>query len=74
MNFFYLFYVFFTNGVKTFRAAAFGNYNGESEAVRKMREEMMNSSSSDSDNLRRDWKNVGRDVRHSFNKLTIPNG
>lgn len=74
MNIFYLFYVFFTNGVKTFRMAAKGSYIGESESVRQIREEMMNNSATDSDNLRSDWKNIGRDVRTSFNKLTAPNG
>lgn len=74
MKLFYLFYVFFANGIKTFRSAAIGSYNGETDVVRQMREEMMNNSASDSDNLRRDWKNIGRDVRTSFNKLAIPNG
>lgn len=74
MKIFYLLYIFITNGVKTFRAAAIGSYDGESDTVRQIREEMMGNTASDSENLRRDWKNVGRDVRTSFNKLTIPNG
>ena len=71
MNIFYLFYIFVSNGVKTFRAAAIGCYNGESEAMRQIREDVMNDPVSDSDRLRRDWRNVGRDVRVSFTKLTV---
>ena len=74
MNISYLFYIFFTNDVKTFRSAAIGAYNGESETISRIKEEMMNESASDFDNLCCDWKNVGRDVRTSFNKLTTPNG
>ncbi len=74
MNIFYLFYLFFANGVKTFRSAAIGKYDGESDVMKQIREDMMNNSSSDSDNLRHDWQNVGRDVRNSFNKLSAQNG
>lgn len=74
MNIFYLFYFFVSNGIKTFRTAAVGSYNGESEAVRQIREDMMHNTASDSERLRRDWKNISRDVRISYNKLTVPNG
>ena len=74
MNIFYLFYDFFLNGVKTFRSAAAGRYDTESDDVRMMRDEIMDNSISDSERLRRDWKNVSRDVRTSFNKLTMQNG
>ncbi|MDE6002466.1 MAG: hypothetical protein K2G76_03110 [Prevotella sp.] len=74
MNIFYLFYVFVSNGIKTFRAAAIGSYNGESKAIRQMREDVMCDTASDSERLRCDWKNVGRDVRTSYNKLIFPNG
>lgn len=74
MNIVYLIYTFIVNGVKTFQSAATGHYDGESDTIGQIRDEMMNDSASDSDNLRRDWKNVERDVRVSFNQLTMSNG
>lgn len=68
------FYSFFTNGIRTFRTAATGNYRGESDAVRQIREEMMAVSPSDSAQLRRDRKNIERDIRISYNKLIAANG
>jgi len=67
---------FVTDGAKTFRDAAKGRYNQESEAIQELREEMFGESSttSDAQNLRRDRMMVGRDVRASYNKIVAENG
>lgn len=68
---------FATNGVKAFRKASFGNYNSESEAVKSIKEELSEGNSSrkeDAMNLYRDRKNVGADMRKSFNQIVLNNG
>lgn len=65
---------FIDNGARTFREAAMGQYRHESEAIQRLREEMLGDVNSDAQNLRRDRMMVGRDVRTSFNKIVAEHG
>lgn len=71
------FKMFFLGGFRTFRSAAKGNYDGESEAVGAIRREMFSQPSGrmgDSLNMHRDRMMVGRDMRAGFNKIVLTNG
>lgn len=64
-------------GFKTFRKAAKGNYDGESEAVGAIRQEMYSQPGGrmgDAFNMNRDRLNVGRDARVSFKKIVATHG
>lgn len=68
---------FVANGFRTFRSAACGNYNGESDAVKAIRQEMFSQPSgraADKMNMRRDRMMVSRDIRFSFNNIVAANG
>ena len=63
---------FATKGMRTLHFAARGCYDGESDAVRLIREEMLSQPSggfNDALNMRRDRMQVGRDTRISFKKI-----
>jgi hypothetical protein len=66
---------FIANGSKTFREAASGQYDGDSQAVRDIRKEMLRdrNSADDSNNLKKDRRNVAGDIRRSFDKLSFNN-
>ncbi len=69
--------IFVFRGIKTFRIAAKGKYNGESEAVGEIRREMFSQPTGrygDVLNMHRDCQMVGRDVRIGFNKIKAANG
>ena len=69
--------MFVSGGIRTFRSAAKGRYNGESEAVGAIREEMMSQPSGrigDVINMHRDRQMVGHDARVGFNKIVLANG
>lgn len=67
---------FVSDGTRTFREAAMGQFRHESEAIQQLREEMLSATSvtSDAQNLRRDRLMVSRDVRASFNKIVAEHG
>lgn len=64
---------FISGGAKTFRDAAKGQYDGDSQAVKEIREEMMReiNQSEDGNNIKNDRKNVAVDIKRSFDKLII---
>ncbi len=64
---------FITNGAKTFRDAASGVYNAESDSVKEIRREIFDDHKSDLDHLRSDSKKIGGDVQNSFNKIILGN-
>ena len=60
---------FVFGGMRTLRSAAKGNYGGESEEVKAIRQEMFSRPSgrmSDVINMRHDRMMIGRDMRTSF--------
>lgn len=68
---------FAQNGFYMLRIASSGNYNEESDIVREYRKELDSQTSGrlvDFQNLLNDRRNVGNDVRVSFNKLVKNNG
>lgn len=66
---------FVTDGTRTLRDAARGDYHHESEAIRQLRKEMFGDTySNDAQNLRKDRLKVGRDVRISFNRIIAEHG
>ena len=68
---------FAVGGFKTFRKAAKGSYDGESEAVGAIRQEMFSRSSgrgNDVLNLHHDRRMVEHDARLGFNKVILING
>lgn len=68
---------FVMRGVITFRSASRGQYRIETDDVNEIRKELFGIESHRSDdrrNLQRDRKTIERDVRMSFNKLTLQNG
>lgn len=71
------FKMFFLGGLRTFRSAAKGNYDGESEAVGAIRREMFSQPGGqrgDVINMHRDRRMVGRDARVSFEKIVMGHG
>lgn len=66
---------FVSNGSKTFRDAASGQYDGDSQIVKDIRKEMLRdrTQSDDCEELRKDRKNVASDIRGAFNKLSVNN-
>lgn len=68
---------FTANGIRVFAQSSKGLYNGESDDVRKIKEEMMTGKSDrhrDLENRMRDKRNVEVDIRKSFNKIILENG
>ena len=68
---------FISIGAKTFRVAASGKYDFESDSIKQIRKEMLekdSTRSSDLENLKRDQKMISGDVRSGFNKLVLKNG
>mgnify|MGYP003571253340 CR=1 FL=1 len=68
---------FVSCGWSTFRTSSKGKYNGESEAVGKIRREMFSQPSgrlNDVKNMQHDREMVGRDMRAGFNKIVLSNG
>jgi len=68
---------FIFNGAKTFRIAASGKYDFESDSVKQIRKEMLgkkSTRSSDLENLKHDQKMISGDFRSGFNKLVLNNG
>ncbi|OAV70075.1 hypothetical protein Barb6XT_00111 [Bacteroidales bacterium Barb6XT] len=68
---------FLKNGFSVFRSASQGEYSGDSEAIREIRNEIMQTERSfadDKKNLRQDRSNIERDMRKSFNKIALNNG
>ncbi len=68
---------FVFSGMRTFRTAAKGKYDGESEAVGEIRREMFSQPTGrygDVLNMHRDRQMVGRDARIGFNKIKAANG
>ena len=68
---------FVRRGVITFRYASRGQYRIETDGIDEIRKELFEIESHRSDdrrNLQRDRKAIERDVRISFNKLTLQNG
>lgn len=67
---------FITNGAETFRQASRGKYEHDSDAIKGLRKEMFDTSKEkhkDACNLRQDRRNVSKDMRRSFTKLTTTN-
>lgn len=66
---------FISNGSKTFRDAASGKYDGDSQTVKDIRKEMLRdkTKSDDCNGLKKDRKNVASDIRGAFNKLSVNN-
>lgn len=68
---------FVKRGVITFRYASRGQYRIEADGVDEIRKEILEIEyhrSDDRRNLQRDRKAIERDVRVSFDKLTLQNG
>ena len=68
---------FVRRGVITFRYASKGQYRIEADGIDEIRKEIFEIEchrSDDRRNLQRDRKAIERDVRVSFNKLTLQNG
>lgn len=68
---------FAANGIRVFSKSSKGQYHDESDAVRKIKEEMMSGTSDrhrDLENRMRDRRNVEADIRKSFNKIILGNG
>lgn len=66
--------MFIEKGIRVLRSASRGRYDHDSEAVREIRREMMDSPSSlrtDRQNLVADKHRVAADVRVSFNKIAF---
>ena len=67
---------FIINGAETFRNASKGTYNQSSREVNEFRSEIFQKNQSRADdryNLLKDKKNIERDVRVSFDKLSVSN-
>ena len=62
--------LFFINGLRVLRESAAGRYEQESDEVKAIRAEVM-SPASDAESLREDFRNVARDFRVSFDKITL---
>lgn len=68
---------FIKNGASTFRDASQGHYKQDSEAISKIRKEILETDRNRIDNkknLMEDRKKIERDVRKSFNEMAINNG
>ena len=68
---------FVRRGVITFRYASRGQYHVEADGINEIRKELFEIESHRSDdrrNLQKDRKAIERDVRISFNKLTLQHG
>lgn len=67
---------FATNGVRTFRQALLGEFNGDSNDVCRLKDEMLNRTSSIADDrrkLRDDQISIYRDIHKSYNKILLGN-
>jgi len=68
---------FMRNGVITLRSASHCGYGVQTEAMKQLRDEVLNgvasSSADDGRNLRKDRRNIEADVRRSFNKIILSN-
>ena len=68
---------FISSGWQTFRLAARGMYDGESEAVSDIRREMFSQPSGrmrDAENLRHDRQMIIRDMRTAYEEIVLANG
>ncbi len=68
---------FIKNGASILRRASSGNYEESSPEIEALKREMFSTQSdrcTDMENLRKDYHNVVRDVRTSFNDIVLNNG
>lgn len=68
---------FIKDGASTFREASQGRYKQNSEAISEIRKEIIEKDRNRTDdkrNLMEDRKNIERDVRRSFNEISLNNG
>ena len=62
---------FISNGAKTLREAAQGQYTYESESIRAIREEVFGQDMSDADKVRQDWRMIGYDAHAAVEKYLL---
>lgn len=68
---------FVLNGARVFFVAARRRYDVQTDGMKKLRDEVMNTTSprdSDAQHRLGDRRNVERDIRISFNKLSLRHG
>ncbi|MCM1079716.1 MAG: hypothetical protein NC344_10105 [Bacteroidales bacterium] len=68
---------FVTHGAETLRKSSKGHYDCQTDEVKKIRHELLETQTGRADdaaNLRKDREKVGHDVRVSWDKLILENG